>query len=108
MVFHYRGSQKRFFRCGFQSGEWVHLAVVSDGTDTRLYYNGILSQTLLGVNDDLFDTVTLGVNRNEGNFFKGEVDDLLVYDAALNDADILALAEAPQPPVVTNGNASVS
>ncbi|WP_159435084.1 cadherin domain-containing protein, partial [Rubritalea squalenifaciens] len=108
--FNYRGTQTASFGAA-PVGTWVHLAVVSDGTDTRLYYNGVLSQTLAGVNDDLFDTITLGTNRNEGNFFQGEVDELYVYDAALNDEDILALATPPapnQPPVATNGSGSVA
>ncbi|GAA5497575.1 hypothetical protein Rhal01_03771 [Rubritalea halochordaticola] len=108
--FNYRGTQTASFGAA-PVGTWVHLAVVSDGTDTRLYYNGVLSQTLAGVNDDLFDTITLGTNRNEGNFFQGEVDELYVYDAALNDEDIMALATPPapnQPPVATNGSGSVA
>ncbi|SHI50114.1 Cadherin domain-containing protein [Rubritalea squalenifaciens DSM 18772] len=88
--FQYRGSQTKTFGAA-PVGEWVHLAVVSDGTDTTLYYNGVAVQTLAGVNDDLFDSVNLGVNRNEGSFFEGEVDEFYLFEEALSQQDLLDL-----------------
>ena len=107
--FQYRGTQTVSFGAA-PVGEWVHLAVVSDGTDTTLYYNGVPVQTMVGVNDDLFDSVNLGVNRNEGNFFQGEVDEFYLFEKALTQQDLLDLTGITlnAAPVATDSTFSVS
>lgn len=72
--------------------QWVHLAVVSDGADTKLYRDGSLVTTLTGVNDDSFTTLRLGLNRSGARFFNGEVDDFYLFDGAATDQDIQTLA----------------
>lgn len=72
-------------------GEWVHLVVSCDGTDTKLYYNGALVQTLTGVADTQFNDFHLGVNRNGVRHFQGALDDFRFYDQALSDAEVADL-----------------
>ncbi|GAA5496108.1 hypothetical protein Rhal01_02289 [Rubritalea halochordaticola] len=107
--FQYRGSATASFGSS-PVGTWVHLAVVSDGVDTKLYYNGVLTQTLTGVNDDLFNSVNLGVNRNEGNFFQGQVDEFYLFDSALSQQDLLDLSgiSLNVAPTVSNATFAVN
>ncbi|GAA5497581.1 hypothetical protein Rhal01_03777 [Rubritalea halochordaticola] len=84
----YRGSVAASFGAA-PVNTWVHLAVVSDGADTMLYYNGELVQTLTGVNDDLFNALTLGVNRGGTEYFSGVVDEFYYYDHALTQQELL-------------------
>ncbi|GAA5496107.1 hypothetical protein Rhal01_02288 [Rubritalea halochordaticola] len=88
--FHYRGSQSASFGAA-PLNEWVHLVISCDGTDTKLFYNGQLVQTLIGVANDLFDGIHLGVNRNQGNFFEGSIDEFRFYNGALTDSEVVSL-----------------
>jgi hypothetical protein len=80
--------------------EWVHLAVVAEGTDLQLYYNGNLAVTGSGsINNLLFNKFTLGTSRNNVNLFNGAVDDFRFYDQALSEADLMAaMADSGHPP----------
>jgi len=72
--------------------DWVHLAVVSEGTSAQLYYQGAPS-TKATLASNLFNVFAVGVNRGRGLFFTGAIDDLRVYDHALSEVEILAVME---------------
>lgn len=75
--------------------EWYHVAGTYDGSKMCLYVDGVLdaSQEASGginVNDAL---VQIGSNAEMGDrFWSGLLDDIRVYNYALSDADIAALA----------------
>lgn len=104
--FQYRGAQIVSFGSA-PANTWVHLAVVSDGTDTTLYYNGVPVTVLTGVNDDLFNSLNLGVNRSENSFFQGIVDEFYLYRRDLSQQEIQDLMYNDSP-VASDASFSVS
>ena len=72
---------------------WTHLVTVFDDGDLRQYMDGVL------VNEDTYpsgsftnvDLFKLGVNRAGSAYFEGMIDEVLVWDVALEDHDITAL-----------------
>ena len=73
---------------------WVHVAVVVNGTDTKLYYNGDYVATGNFVESD-WNGIELGRNRNRdrpGNYY---LDEVRVWDAALSESDIKAWMHKP-------------
>lgn len=105
--FYYRGSVGASFGSA-PVGTWVHLAVVSDGIDTTLYYNGVPVQTLPGVSDDLFGNLSLGVNRGLSAYFSGQVDEFYLFDQALTQQDLLVLSGISLNKAPTASNATFS
>lgn len=98
------------------NGQWNHVAVVWDGTDTSTFYlNGALYGSEVfatGLNTQNLVGLTLGadtvsadsiVNGNGGvkRFHIGDLDDVRVYDAALDASQIGALAAIPEPASAT-------
>lgn len=86
-------------------GTWTHLAVVCDGTNTLLYTNGKLAETLYGVVDNTFSRIALGVNRSGNKRYVGLLDDVLIYRQALTAREVEAVylrnfgsGEPPPPP----------
>ena len=75
---------------------WVHLGVSCDRTHTTLYYKGIPISTL-SVADTNFGQLALDVNRAGDNWFGGMIDEVRVYNRALSDGEIAALADLHQP-----------
>ncbi|MBL0053251.1 MAG: T9SS type A sorting domain-containing protein [Bacteroidetes bacterium] len=78
--------------------QWYHLALVRDTGETRFYLNGCLMQTSTNMaNDHSFDgaiSVSLGCHRfHNGNYFKGKLDDLFIYQCALTDSEIAMVAD---------------
>ncbi len=74
-------------------GTWTHIAWTYDGSDSRLYVNG-------GVPDTLAHTGTIGANDNPMEigrrltdsgyaYSDGAVDELEIFDRALSDTEIL-------------------
>ncbi len=69
--------------------EWVHLAVVGEGTTVQLYYDGALALMRNTTDNNLlFNEFMLGVSRNNASFFDGAIDDFRFYDLALTAEEI--------------------
>ena len=87
--------------------EWNHIALVKDKTDVKLYFNGCLVFTGVDMSnnhasDGVPNKIIVGRNRNDicqlrsngpnGNCFQGRLDDLRVYDCALDATIIKSIA----------------
>jgi len=77
---------------GNATTDWVHLAVVCEGTSAQLYYQGDPTNEAT-LASSLFNEFTMGVNRNRSRFLAGTIDNLRVYDHALTAAEILGTME---------------
>jgi len=93
----YRGSST--VQIGPMSTDWVHLAAACDGSQTELYYNGEHVGTVNAA-DNNFGQVAIGVNRGGTIFFNGSIDDLRVYNYALDPFEIAELYTALSGTVV--------
>ncbi len=83
---------------------WVHIAVVYDGANSGLFINGLLdtvftdnTSTAPGLTAGLF----IGTNSFFNEDFDGFLDDVFVFDRALNRGEVLQIAttgfDAPAP-----------
>ncbi|MFN7012923.1 MAG: LamG-like jellyroll fold domain-containing protein, partial [Bacteroidia bacterium] len=67
---------------------WQHVAGVWNGSDLKIYINGVLSGTLTGVNDSSFASTTnsmfIGNNQFSGNpeEFTGSIDEVRIWSTA--------------------------
>src|SRR5205085_4077663 len=69
---------------------WVHLAAAWDGTTLRLYVNGtqagsVAASATLAASTGAF---TIGGNSIWGEYFKGLIDEVRVYNRALAPSEI--------------------
>jgi hypothetical protein len=78
------------------TGDWIHLAASCDGTQTRVYYNGLRVETL-NVANIQFGRIAIGINRGLNQPFAGAVDEVRVYNRALTDAEAAGLAGISEP-----------
>lgn len=87
-------------------GAWTHVALTYDGTNARLYVNGVLTNTAVPANAQtgpiLPSGLTLQIGGRENNpdsqNFQGTLDEVAVFDVVVGDAWILAAAQgAPVP-----------
>jgi hypothetical protein len=62
----------------FASNAWHHIAMVYDGTNTRLFVNGVLQGTMSGGGLASATTLTIGAYLSGSNFFQGYIDELRV------------------------------
>ena len=70
--------------------QWIHVAGVYNGTEAMIYLNGELmdSHSTTGIG-------TLGSNqnpeigRNDGNYFKGSIDELKIYERPLSRQEVV-------------------
>jgi hypothetical protein len=89
---------------GLQASVWTHLAVTYDGTTLRAYENGVQ----VGANSTPEGPITpgngplsIGGNSIWGEWFRGIIDEVRVYDRALTPAEIQADMTAPVGPPAT-------
>jgi glucose/arabinose dehydrogenase/PKD repeat protein len=69
---------------------WTHLAATFDGSTLRLYVNGSLTSTF-AVSGTLATTTSplrVGGNSIWGEYFRGRIDDVRIYNRALSAAEI--------------------
>jgi hypothetical protein len=75
------------------TNEWQHLTVTVSGKVVRFYENGqkVYSQQLEGGAANKFSNIIIGQNRNRDRKYNGTIDDIYVYDRAINDAEVARL-----------------
>ncbi len=74
---------------------WHHLLITWDGTDIKMYYDGLLQNTFaVNTISTIYNELLVGAinnNGSAGNFFNGKIDDIRIYDRALNGTEITTL-----------------
>lgn len=99
----------------FTPGVQKHIAATYDGADLKLFIDGVMVESVeeTAVPNWLFSNTSengLGIATNGpfgGDFFKGTVGEVAIYDAALSDARVLEHAEATRT-ATSYGTAEVS
>lgn len=84
-------------------GDWYHVAWVYDGANFTAYVDGvagIAGGTAVAVADLLLEDIEIG-NEGIGGGSGGQtgrlIDEIRVYNNALSDAEVFALANVPEP-----------
>ncbi len=87
--YRYHGDIDMYY--GVVTAEWTHLATCCDGVQTRLYYNGLQtdSGTVANLN---FGRIAFGLNRASDYWFNGLMDEARLYDRSLSPSEVAALA----------------
>ena len=69
---------------------WTHLAMTYDGTTLKMYVNGVLatSTTQAGTVTTSTNALQIGGDTTYGQYFKGLIDEVRVYNIALTQAQI--------------------
>ena len=77
-------------------GEWMHVAVTFDGTDTTMYVRGkpVGTSTEFSFGPATSAQLNLGSADNGENPFNGVIDEVYLYSRALSAAEIAYLADA--------------
>lgn len=87
-------------------GVWAHVAAVHDGTNDIIYINGVQanSKAVGGTLNKASAPLGLGWNPiDKGNFMKGSLDDVLIFNRALSAAEIQDLYNSQKDaPVITD------
>src|SRR5262249_25047021 len=97
---------------------WTHLAGTYDGTTLRLYVNGTLvaSQAASGTITTSTGAVRLGGNAVWGEYFRGRIDDVRIFNRALSQAEVQTdmntgaggVSDTVPPTVPSNPRATVA
>jgi len=83
---------------------WTHLAVTYDGASVRLFVNGLLVATKAqtGVIETNGNGVRIGGNVPYGEYFKGLIDEVRVYNRALTAVEIKTDMQTPIAALATS------
>lgn len=88
---------------------WQHVAIVRSAATTELFINGTMRETHTVISRiDLTNNASLAIAEGPcvgvtDNRFKGVIDELRIYDKALEDKDVLDLYKPVQPDnIITN------
>jgi hypothetical protein len=75
--------------------EWAHMALVFDGTNATGYLNGVdeTGPQPAGIGAYVEAPVLIGVTWNDTRVFQGFLDDMRLYDHALEQSEILSIME---------------
>jgi hypothetical protein len=75
--------------------QWQHFCMVFDGTNGRLYIDGVLqAQGAISLPMDMTSLLSIGSTDSGTESFNGYMDDLRVYNYAMTDTDVLAVHDA--------------
>ncbi|MFN8309596.1 MAG: immunoglobulin domain-containing protein [Chitinophagales bacterium] len=96
------------------SNTWYHLACTYDGANVKQYINGVLILTTAASGNitNNSNPLIIGADQGGGNVLQGAIDDVRIYNRALDATEISAMMEAPaitqQPANVTacSGNSA--
>jgi chitodextrinase len=88
-------------------GQWRHVVMVHDGTNNKLFINGLLKKSVAaaGALGKTNRPVGIGYDPIDGGAnFNGSLDDIKLYNRALTDAEIATLYAAQNVAPVIAGN----
>ena len=77
-----------------QTGQWYHLAATHDGTDAKIYVNGVLNKTQSSSISSLPDTGNIPTRigyryrNSDVNYSDGRIGELRMYDRALSLTEV--------------------
>ena len=73
--------------------QWIHIAAVYNGKEAMIFLNGELmdSQTTSGIGE-LGTNQSAELGRNDGNYFKGSIDEFRIYDRPLSYQEVTMLS----------------
>jgi hypothetical protein len=76
---------------------WSYIAMTYDGTNLRLFVNGtqVSSRATTGTIETTANPLWLGGNQLYGEYFEGVIDDLRIYNRALDESEIRADMATP-------------
>lgn len=74
-----------------QRGSFLHITQVKKGTELKLYINGVLASTVTdpttcSTSND--SHMTIGARGQLARFFTGKIDDIRIYNRALNQKEV--------------------
>lgn len=80
----YDGSWRSTSATAIADDEWHHVALTYDGTDLKVYFDGIVVLTRTGVNSFGFGSknMAIGAKTNGGEAFVGDIDDVHIWGVA--------------------------
>jgi len=80
--------------------QWVHLAWTFDGTNARLYLNGVdeVGPKTLSIGPNVDAPVFIGVDYNGGRVFHGPLDEVRIYSHALSQVEVLSAMKGQRWP----------
>ena len=93
--------------------EWSYLTSTYDGAVQRLYLNGVkvAEKAQTGLVKDSRSPLRIGGNKIWGDYFHGFIDEVRIYNRALNQAEITSdfntAVEISKPEVLVLGNGTV-
>jgi hypothetical protein len=89
----------------YSNGQWHHILAVYNGSTRALWYDGVLiGQDSPGTNSSTNSNFGIG-RTNSTEYFQGTLDDVAVWNHALTNAEIAALAGGGSPlngPIITS------
>lgn len=96
-----------------QGNTWYHLAATYDGENLKAYKDGVLITTNSTPSGNPFNetaSLKFGRHANGSQYFNGTVDQVRIYNRALDDNEVAGLAQidATPPSSVSGLNATVS
>lgn len=77
------------------AGQWTHIAITSNGTYLRLYVNGHLQNSInsgSAITNYSTPELVLGQATGSAGYFRGQINDVRMYDHVLSDNEIAALS----------------
>ncbi|OGC79606.1 hypothetical protein A3K01_03050 [candidate division WWE3 bacterium RIFOXYD1_FULL_43_17] len=83
------------------TNNWYYIALVGDSSETRLYINGLLDSTVTNTTaiSDLESFYVGNDNNLSTNGFIGKVDEVKLYNTALDDSKISGTYSSLKPPL---------
>jgi hypothetical protein len=80
------------------SATWYHVAATYNGSQVKIYVNGQLAYTGAQTGNLTANTLPLMIGSDQGgtNKFTGRIDEIRIYNTALNDLEIYGLYSGPK------------
>ena len=91
------------------TGTWQHIVGTYDGSYLKIYINGNLSKSVSYTTNAVANTTPLRIGaRDDGSYFNGLIDEVIIFNRALSGAEVLSHYQDGLPPYKSYSDAGLN
>jgi len=86
------------------TNEWIYVVSTYNGSELKMYINGVICPNIISISGDIYNSAAnffIGSLNGAADYFDGSIQDVRIYNRALEEDEIKLLYDSFKPEIAT-------